>query len=426
VARRMNRAARSGLRGWPRRPWVWLILLCLAVAGGYLALARPSAEQQRVGQRGNAAARAMPVGVASVGTGDIHTYVTGLGTVVPHQTVTVRTRVDGQLMKVYFREGQFVKKGELLAEIDPRPYQVQLVQAEGQLARDQALLKNAQLDLRRYRGLFKEDSIAKQQLDTQAALVRQYEGTIKADRGQIENAELQLVYSRITAPIRGRLGLRQVDPGNIVHAADQNGLVVITELQPITVIFPIPEDNLPAVMRRLRAGDALPVEAWSRDDRAKLAAGVLLTADNQIDPTTGTIKLKAEFPNEDGVLFPNQFVNARMRLDTLHGATVIPTAAVQRGTQGTFVYLVKPDQTVALRPVNLGPTEGAQVAVESGLVAGDVVVVDGADKLREGSKVEVASANGKLIGPPASRAAGSPRNGGHRHRWQSPPSGAPG
>jgi len=259
---------------------------------------------------------------------------------------------------------------------------------------------------------------------------------VKFDQGQIDNAKLQLVYSTITAPIGGRLGLRLVDAGNIVHASDANGLVVITQLQPIAAVFTIPQDNLPEVLKRLRAGTPLPVEAYDRSQKTRLATGRLLTVDNQIDPTTGTIKLKADFPNEDNALFPNQFVNARLRLDTLHGATVAPTAAIQRGTQGTFVFLVKQDQTVALRPVKLGPADGAKVAVESGLTPGDRVVVDGADKLRDGSKVEVAAPrgngtpasgqsthapNGRQANQAGTPAAGSPRSGGHPHRRQQSP-----
>lgn len=405
-------------RGWQRWGMGLLLLGALGI-GVYWLLIKPESNQPAAtpGGRGgmNAMDRSVPVVTSAARAGELKLYRNGLGTVIPLNTVTVRTQVDGELRAIMFREGQMVKQGDQLAQIDPRPYQVQLAQAEGTMARDQALLKNAQADLARYRTLFEQDSIARQQLDTQASLVRQYQGAIQADQAQVDSAKLQLTYSRITAPISGRLGLRQVDEGNVVRTGDANGLVVITQLHPIAVVFTLPEDNVSAVMTKLRAGETLSVEAYDRAGLTRLASGTLLTVDNQIDPATGTVKLKAQFANDDSALFPNQFVNARLLLDVLRDTVLIPAAAVQRGTQGSFVYVVRPDKTVTVRPVTLGPAEGETAAIASGLAAGEIVVIDGTDKLREDAKVEFGA------GERAAPAPGAAARPGRRPRDGAPP-----
>jgi multidrug efflux system membrane fusion protein len=336
----------------------------------------------------------VPVVVATAQRGDLPVYFNGLGTVTAFNTGTVRSRVDGQLISVAFKEGQFVHEGDLLAQIDARPFQVQLEQAQGQLAKDQAQRRDAEVNLERFKLLFKEGVIAQQQLDTQAALVGQFDGAIASDQGQIDNAKLQLTYSRITAPISGRIGLRLVDAGNIVHASDTNGLLVITQLQPVSVIFSLPQDQLPQVNAKLRSGVQLVVDAYDRDDTAKIASGKLQTIDNQIDVTTGTYKLKSIFSNEDNALFPNQFVNVHLLVDIKRNLIIVPTAAIQRGPQGTYVYAAGNDNTAKIRAVTIAQTTGNSVGVSAGLNPGEIVVIDGQDKLQDGTKISPTPATG--------------------------------
>src|SRR6185437_15420938 len=362
-------------------PWLVTLLLLAAVIGGLVWLLPHSAPTAPRGGRFTSGGP-MPVVSAAVAAGDMPITLDALGTVTPLATVTVRTQINGQLTQIAFQEGQHVKKGDFLAQIDPRPYQIALEQAEAQLAKDAALLKNAQLDLTRYQKLLKQDSISQQQRDTQEYLVRQYEGTAKADEAQVATAKLNLSYCRIVAPVTGRVGLRQVDPGNYVQTSDANGIVVITQLQPISVIFTLPEDKLPAVARRVRQGATLNATAFDRSGTVKLDTGRLETIDNQIDTTTGTVKLRAIFDNAEQVLYPNQFVNIQLLVDTLTGADLVPNAAVQRGAPGTFVYVVKPDETVAAQPVTLGPGDDQRIVVTKGLEPGQIVVVDGADRLK--------------------------------------------
>jgi len=334
-----------------------------------------------------ATSRAIPVAVSPAALKDMPVYLTGLGSVTAFNTVSVRSRVDGQLIQVNVKEGQDVKKGQLLAQIDPRPFQVQLEQGQAQLFRDQAQLRDAQLNYQRFKDLLHESgAMSQQQVDTQKAQADQLEGAVRADQAAIDNAKLQITYSRITSPIDGRIGLRLVDVGNIVHATDQNGLFVITQLHPIAVIFTLPEDSLRSVSQQMKHG-TLDVDAYARDNQTKLATGKLQTIDNQIDQQTGTAKLKAVFSNADNMLWPNQFVNVRLLLDVKKNSIIVPSAAVQRGPQGTFVYLVKQDKTVEVRPVAVTLAQGNQSAIGSGLQAGDVVVTDGQDKLQQGMTV---------------------------------------
>jgi multidrug efflux system membrane fusion protein len=379
--------------------WLWLVLLIgAAAAAGFWLLPRftgSEADKKKPGEK--TGGKSTPVVVAKAVTGDMNLYFTGLGTVTALNTVTIRSRVDGELMRVAFTEGQQVKEGDLLAEIDPRPFKAQLDQAEGTLARDQALLKNAKIDLERDQ--LAKDAISAQQLATQAALVAQYEGVVRSDQAQADMARLQLTYCRITSPLTGRIGLRLVDQGNIIHANDAGGLAVVTQLQPISVVFSLPSANLPAILQKTSAGKTLVVEAYDQGLQKRLASGTLLAVDSQIDPGTGTIKIKATFPNPDGGLYPNQFVNARLLIDERKGVVLIPTAAIQRGTQSaTYVYVVKDtptkedptklEKTVAYQQVVTGQTEGDVTIVESGVQDGDIVVTDGVDKLVDGAKVK--------------------------------------
>ena len=371
-----------------RRPLLMFVLLLIAGLTGFFILQRRQKVTVAAASKSQPAPPSVAISTAVAQQGSIGVYINALGSVAPVYTVTVKSRVDGQLISVNYREGQMVKKGDLLAEIDARPFQAQLEQAEGQYQRDKALLENANVDLARYQLAFSKNAIPKQQLDTQVATVHQYEGVVNIDQGQIDTAKVNLSYCRITSPITGRVGLRLVDPGNIVHAADTNGMLVITQLEPINVLFSVAEDYLPQIRQQLHRGSRLTVDAFDRTQQTKLSTGALLTFDNQIDTTTGTIKLKAVFPNQDNALFPNQFVNARLLVNTQHGVILIPTVAIQRNAQESFVYVLKPDQTVTMQTISVGTTDGNVTAVE-GINAGDVIAMDGFDKLQNGVKVTV-------------------------------------
>ena len=390
-----NTPTRSDRHHHPLRTSLIAAVLASLIGGvWYWSNHRPQADAQSGGGRasmgrGQGSNKPQPVSVAEAKTADIRVWLNALGTVTPRNLVTVRAKVDGTLLKINFREGQMVKTGELLAEIDPRPFQIQLDQTKGQLLRDTALLDNARLDLARYQELLGKDSIARQQVDTQAALLRQYQGTVESDRSQVDNARLQLDWTRVTAPAAGRIGLRQIDPGNQVHASDANGLASIAQLQPITVIFSIPEASLPAINRRLARHEAIAVETWDREQKNRLADGRLITTDNQIDTATGTIRLKAEFGNKNSTLFPNQFVNVHLLLYTLSQVKTAPVAAIQRGDKGSFVYRVGADGTVATVPISTGAVDGDWAEVSGEIRAGDKLVTDGADKLRDGAMAEV-------------------------------------
>ncbi|MFL9962069.1 MdtA/MuxA family multidrug efflux RND transporter periplasmic adaptor subunit [Paraburkholderia sediminicola] len=372
----------------------------------------------RGGRGGGMANMPQPVHVAAATQGEMPVVLTALGTVTPLATVTVLPQLSGVLQDVYFKEGQMVKKGDVLAQIDPRPYQISLENAQGTLVRDEALLQTARLDLKRYQTLLAQDSIASQQVDTQASLVRQYEGTVKSDKANIDSFKLDLVYARITAPVSGRVGLRQVDPGNYVTSSLSTGIVVITQLQPISVIFTTSEDNLQQIIQHTQNGEQLSATAYDRSNTRSLEAGTLKTMDNQIDTTTGTVRLRAIFQNDDNKLFPNQFVNTRLLVDTIKDAVIVPTTAVLNGSMGQFVYVVKPDNTVTVRPVKTGPVDGERTSIKSGLQVGERVVTDGSDRLREGAKITIPAdrpraASGAHGASGAAAASGA--SGAHAH-----------
>ena len=415
--------------GKPKKSgWLWILALIVLAAGAYYYYkSRPSSESKAAPAPGSRAAGIGPVSVAvtSALKQNVPYFLSGLGTVTAFNTVTVKSRVDGQLEKVNFKEGQFVHEGDLLAEIDPRPFQVALEQMEGQLFRDQSQLDNARVDFKRYDKLAKEGVIASQQVDTQNATVGQLEGAVRADQAQIDNEKLQLVYCKITAPLSGRVGLRLVDQGNMIHATDPNGLVVITQVQPVAVLFTLPEDNLPEVIQHMKS-EELSVEAYSRDDQTKLAAGKLLTVDNQIDPTTGTVRFKAAFENRDLSLWPNQFVNTRLMLAIRKDAIVVPLAAIQRGTQGSYVYTVKAGKA-NMQPVKVDMTQGNIALIATGVLVGDQVVVDGQERLQSGTPVEVhdASPSGPASGSGGSAPApgkDSNHSGAPKNKTQGKPS----
>jgi len=399
-----------------RRLWLWLCVLLVLGIGGYVLWSEIASAKAARAAKAAAAQGPPPIPVVAAKSrkGDIGVYYSGLGAVTPLATVTVKARVDGQLMNVRYREGDTVHKGDLLVEIDDGPYQAALTQAEGALIRDQATLENARIDLIRYQQLAPQKAIPEQQLATQQATVHQDEGVVKLDEGQIEGAKVNLAYCKIAAPATGRIGLRLVDPGNIVQSADAGGLVVITQMDPISAIFTISEDQLQVVLRKMAAGQTLEVDAYDRGGKTKLAQGSLTTLDNQIDPTTGTLKLRATFPNGEGALYPNQFVNAKLLVQEKHGVTLVSTAAVQRNSQATYVYVVKADSTVTLRPITLGTTEGDDSEVTAGLTPGEVVVMTGVDKLQEGTKVaaQIPSANPPPSAPASAKVSSSAKKAG--------------
>ena len=411
---------------------MWIVVVVLIVAGLFAwhpwnrGSANNPQQQAGGGRRGGGPggpgvpAPPQPVHVATVTQGEMPVVINSLGTVTPLASVTVKTLLNGTLQDVAFQEGQMVRKGDVLAQIDPRPYEISLRNAQGTLAKDQALLQTARLDLKRFTTLLAQDSIASQQVDTQASLVQQLEGTVKADQANVDTFRLDLTYARITAPVSGRVGLRQVDPGNYVTTSDPNGVVVITQLQPISVIFTTSEDNLAAILKPLHAGTKMSVTAYDRANTASLESGYLETIDNQIDTTTGTVKLRARFDNKESMLFPNQFVNTKLLVDVIKDATIVPTPAVLNGSSGAFVYVVKPDNTVTVRNVKIGPVDGERTSIKTGLQVGERVVIDGSDRLKEGAKITIPADKPKAAsgasGAAASgaRGASGARRGRHR------------
>jgi membrane fusion protein, multidrug efflux system len=385
--------------------WVWAIVAVVAILIVAFMYRQYQAAKAEHAQANQAPVRGIPITTTTATQGDIGVYITALGTVTPVYTVTVTSRVQGEIMAIHYTEGQMVKAGDPLVDIDPRPYQVQLAQAEGQLQHDQAVLNEAKIDLTRYQTAFSKNAIAKQQVDDQEQTVLQDEGTVKNDQAGIDSAKLSLVYCHITSPITGRVGLRMIDLGNIVQAGSTSGLVVVTQLQPITLVFNVAEDYLPQIQAQVHQGHKLEVDAFDRDQQKKIASGSLLTTDNQIDTTTGTVKLKAIFPNSDESLFPNQFVNARLLVDTERGVTLVANAAIQRSAQGSFVYIVKPDETAAMQTVTPGVTDGGVTAVQ-GLQPNDVVASSGFDKLQDGAKVTVKNPKGSEAGKGSNPAGG--------------------
>jgi multidrug efflux system membrane fusion protein len=405
--------------------WVWIVVILGLAIGGLTYYRKQQAAAETAKAKAAAAHRSVPITTDTVRQGPIGVYINALGTVTPVYTATITSRVDGQIVSVNYREGQMVRKGDVLIQVDPRPYQAALTQAQGTLAHDEALLSESRIDLDRYQLAFNRNAIAKQQLDDQTQTVKQFEGSVKNDQGTVASATTNVDYATIKAPIDGRVGLRLLDPGNIVTAGSTTPLVVITQLQPITVIFSVAEDYLPQIQKQMRVGNKMSVEAFDRAQQTRLSTGSLLTLDNQVDTTTGTVKLKAIFPNQDLMLFPNQFVNTRLLVDTEQNASLAPTAAIQRNAQGTFVYVIKPDQTAAMQNVTVGTTDGSVAAVQ-GLQPGQVIAITGFDKLQDGAKVSITNAPGGTnanngAGPGA--AAGS-SSGSKGHGSGTPSSGS--